>query len=107
MIMAERGQATYQEILSQPTVWRQALEGFYPQVGPLLEFFDRNPFDRAIFTGCGSTYYLSLTAASIFQESVKIPAQARPASELLLFPNLDTSGIEYPAGGNLAFRRNK
>lgn len=41
-----------------------------------------------IFTGCGSTYYLSLAAAGWFQALTGTPAQGVPSSELWLFPEL-------------------
>lgn len=37
-----------------------------------------------MFTGCGSTYYLSLAAASLFQELTGRFARAIPGGELLL-----------------------
>jgi glucosamine--fructose-6-phosphate aminotransferase (isomerizing) len=43
-------------------------------------------YDQVIFTGCGSTYYLSLAAAALYQELTGNPARAVPASELLLNP---------------------
>jgi glucosamine--fructose-6-phosphate aminotransferase (isomerizing) len=39
-----------------------------------------------LFTGCGSTHYLSLSAAALFQALTHIPSRAYPASELVLFP---------------------
>ncbi|NPA89859.1 MAG: SIS domain-containing protein [Chloroflexi bacterium] len=76
---------TLQEIHSQPMAWREALERTLstpiPQ-RPLLE----TPF--ALFTGCGSTYYLSLAAASLFQALTHRPARGVPGSELVL--NTDT-----------------
>jgi glucosamine--fructose-6-phosphate aminotransferase (isomerizing) len=49
---------------------------------------DSGHFERVIFTGCGSTFYLSKIAAALFQAHTTIPAEARPASELVLFPDL-------------------
>src|SRR5512139_3817470 len=43
-------------------------------------------FEQVIFTGCGSTYYLSLAAAAMYQELTGRAARAVPASELLLNP---------------------
>jgi len=37
-----------------------------------------------LFTGCGSTYYLSLAAAALYQELMGQPAKAVPGGELLL-----------------------
>jgi len=42
--------------------------------------------DLTLFFGCGSTYYLSLTAASVFQTLTRREARGVPAAELFLFP---------------------
>ena len=39
-----------------------------------------------LVTGCGSTYYLSLTVAALMQQTLGRRVRAVPASELLLFP---------------------
>ena len=44
-------------------------------------------YDQVIFTGCGSTYYLSLAAAALYQELTGRVARAIPSGELLLNPN--------------------
>ena len=80
------GANTYREIMSQPDVWAEALEIFRSQAGALSKFWEANPVDELIFTGCGSTHYLSNTAAAVFQKETGIPARFYPASELVLFP---------------------
>ncbi len=82
------GVYTRNEILSQPSVWAQALQAFHAQSAAITKFWQSRQVDQVIFTGCGSTYYLSLTAAALFQALTGIPCVARPASELALFPNL-------------------
>jgi glucosamine--fructose-6-phosphate aminotransferase (isomerizing) len=81
----ERGIHTYKEILSQGEVWCSTIQSMTaPQKG--LKDWIRVPWDEVIFTGCGSTYYLSLSAAAIWQSITGIRARAVPASELWLFP---------------------
>jgi glucosamine--fructose-6-phosphate aminotransferase (isomerizing) len=41
-------------------------------------------YEQVLFTGCGSTYYLSLAAAALFQEMTGQVARAVPGGELLL-----------------------
>ncbi|HEX2978839.1 MAG TPA: SIS domain-containing protein, partial [Anaerolineaceae bacterium] len=41
-------------------------------------------YEQVIFTGCGSTYYLSLAGAALYQSMTGKTARAVPASELLL-----------------------
>ena len=70
---------TYKEIKSQTQAWAQALDivnaSSLPKAGG---------YDQVIFTGCGSTYYLSLSAAALYQELTGYAARAVPGGELLL-----------------------
>jgi glucosamine--fructose-6-phosphate aminotransferase (isomerizing) len=71
--------ATYQEIKSQPGAWAEALD-----VTSRVSLPEIDPYSQIIFTGCGSTYYLSLAAASLYQELTGRAARAVPGGELLL-----------------------
>jgi len=75
------GQYTRAEILSQPEAWREALDATNASAFPRA-----GDYDQVIFIGCGSTYYLSLAAAALYQELTGHAARAVPASELLLNP---------------------
>ncbi len=70
---------TYTEIKLQTQAWAQALDvvnaSSLPKAGD---------YDQVIFTGCGSTYYLSLAAAALYTELTGRSARAVPAGELLL-----------------------
>ncbi len=72
---------TYNEIKTQIEAWVQAIDVAYAVPLP-----DAAKFAQVIFTGCGSTYYLSLAAAAMYQELTGRAARAVPASELLLNP---------------------
>ncbi|HEY9077006.1 MAG TPA: SIS domain-containing protein [Anaerolineaceae bacterium] len=82
-----RGEYTYKEILSQPEVWKLTLDGFRQQI-PVFDIMHNSLPAKVIFTGCGSTYYLSLSAARLFQSLTGVPSVACPGSELLFFPDL-------------------
>lgn len=43
---------------------------------------------QVIFIGCGTSYYLAIAAARYFQAKTGIPAQAFPASDLFLHPEM-------------------
>ena len=73
--------ATYREIKSQTEAWAQALE-----VTDGISLPDAADYEQVIFTGCGSTYYLSLAAAALYQELTGWGARAVPGGELLLNP---------------------
>jgi glucosamine--fructose-6-phosphate aminotransferase (isomerizing) len=76
---------TRDEIWSQPETWRLALEALESHTAgappPLAEY------DVVLFTGCGSTYYLSQWAARQGQILHGVPCLAVPASDLLLYPD--------------------
>ena len=86
--MTECGVHTLSEILSQPLTWQDALEAYRLRKSSIKALWQRQPIEQVIFTGCGSTHYLSMTAAALFQSLTGIPSQARPASELIFFPDL-------------------
>lgn len=70
---------TYKEIKSQTEAWRQALE-----ITRALTLPSAEKYGQVIFTGCGSTYYLSQSAAALYQELTGHIARAVPGGELLL-----------------------
>lgn len=73
--------STYHEIKLQSEAWEQALDVTRGAVLP-------TPVDyqQVLFTGCGSSYYLSLAAAAMYQELTGCLARAVPGGELLLSP---------------------
>ena len=82
----ETGHHTLQEILSQPEAWETALQVLQETRGAILDLQPTRRYDQILFTGCGSTYYLSLAASSLTQELTNLPSRAFPASELWLSP---------------------
>ena len=70
---------TYNEIKSQTEAWAQALD-----VVRASDLPKAGDYDNVLFTGCGSTYYLSLTGAAVYQELTGRAARAVPGGELLL-----------------------
>lgn len=93
----EPGHFTRQEILSQPEAWAAALEALAASRRSLLNLAPARRYEQVLFTGCGSTYYLSLAAAALFQELTGLPGRAFPASELWLNPHTSYSRAEDPA----------
>jgi glutamine---fructose-6-phosphate transaminase (isomerizing) len=87
--------ATYREIKSQPEAWLQAVEKVAEHSGLLHEVWQEGRFSSVIFTGCGSTYYLSVAASALFQEMVGCTTRAVPAGELLMYPD-----AAYPGEGS-------
>ena len=77
--------ATYSEILTQPGAWQEALEIVTQQTDALLACW-AGDYANVIFTGCGSTYYLSLAAAALFQKLTGRLAKGVPGGELMMYP---------------------
>jgi glucosamine--fructose-6-phosphate aminotransferase (isomerizing) len=91
MIM-ENGHFTRQEILSQPEAWAAALKVLDVTRRSILDLDPARRHGQVLFTGCGSTYYLTLSAASLTQELTGLPCRAFPASELWLHPKSSYAG---------------
>jgi glucosamine--fructose-6-phosphate aminotransferase (isomerizing) len=83
----EQGQYTFEEIITQPVAWSEALAVSYGSANGLMNLANSS-YEQVLFTGCGSTYYLSLAGAAAFQEFTGQAARGVPASELLLNPQV-------------------
>jgi len=80
------------EIMSQPRCWKECLD-LLERSGHLDETPGRLvPNADWLFIGCGSSYYIALAAAASWTLLTGLRAQAVPASEVLLFPNLFLTG---------------
>lgn len=79
---------TWQEIISQPDTWRLTIEGFNQHKRSLSDFLKGVNYQQILFTGCGSTHYLSQIAAAMASYYTGIPARAVPASDLYHFPQM-------------------
>jgi len=84
--MTKRGEHTLREILSQPAVWAQSLQAYDARASQVESLWQREQVEQVLFIGCGSTHYLSMSAAVLFQALNAVPSQAQPASEILLHP---------------------
>jgi glucosamine--fructose-6-phosphate aminotransferase (isomerizing) len=76
---------TLNEIHSQPEVWQQTIDLCAKQEHPKIKEWMRNGY--SVLTGSGSSYYLCLTAASVFTQLTHRKALAVSASEVCTFPN--------------------
>jgi glucosamine--fructose-6-phosphate aminotransferase (isomerizing) len=75
---------THQEILSQPAAWNEVLT----VMAGLSNLPSAETYDQVLFTGCGSTYYLSQAAADLYTEVTGRLARALPASEVWFNPRM-------------------
>jgi len=81
-----RGSLTLREISDQPAAWSASLQRFEKDAARVDRLFEKRLPNEVIFTGCGSSFYLSMTAATVFQQATGLAAKAVPASEILQFP---------------------
>jgi glucosamine--fructose-6-phosphate aminotransferase (isomerizing) len=86
-----RGEHTRREILAQPVAWAEALRVVQANRTALM-LIAKQEYQQILFTGCGSTYYLSLAAAALFQALTRRLTRAVPGGELLLNPATVLSG---------------
>ena len=86
------GAHSLDEILSQPQCWTASLEDLQ-QKKTLHSIAKR--FARAaewLFIGCGSSYYVALSAAATMTRLTGLRSRALPASEVLLYPDVVPAG---------------
>src|SRR5271169_4100706 len=89
------GQHTLAEMFSQPQCWKTSLANLATSAELRAAVEMARPGAEWIFTGCGTSYYLAVAAASTFNY-LDLPARAVPASDLLMYPRLTLHvGREY------------
>jgi glutamine---fructose-6-phosphate transaminase (isomerizing) len=82
------------EILSQPQFWARTLRDLQ-SLGAMADLRQRvEGAAEWLFIGCGSSYYVALSAAATWTAATGQRARAVAASELLLFPELFLSPPE-------------
>jgi glucosamine--fructose-6-phosphate aminotransferase (isomerizing) len=86
--MTDSGRYTLSEIMSQPEVWALVLDAYEQRQEEVLVRWQQLRPGRVLFIGCGSTHYLSQTAAALFQSVTGIPSSAAPSSEIVFFPEM-------------------
>jgi glucosamine--fructose-6-phosphate aminotransferase (isomerizing) len=75
-----------QAILSQPEVWQCTLAMAQAEADHPKKFWQLIGKRPVIFAGCGSSYYLSMATAPIWNRFGSAPARAISAAELITYP---------------------
>ncbi len=84
----DRPTTTLDEILSQPQCWTECLRAL-DQMETIRKICTHLPPDGEwLFVGCGTSYYIALSAAASFTAITGMPARAVPASEIMFFPDV-------------------
>ena len=88
------GAHSLEEILSQPVCWNACLSQLEKskQLYAIANHF--RDTEEWIFVGCGSSYYVALSAAASMRSLAGVRARAVPASEILLYPDIVFSSSE-------------
>ena len=82
----------YKEILSQPEVWRRTLDRLLGGESPLRRIEAVVGEGPVLFTGMGSSFFLSIAAAPMWRHYVGGEAHALSASEIITCPGIRPSG---------------
>lgn len=77
---------TYKEITRQQNSWKVALESLEKKRNSLRMLLEKYRKYTWIFSGCGTSYYLSQTGSFLFEHITGIKTKAVPASDILMFP---------------------
>ena len=81
-----KGAQTKREIKQQPEVWGKTIERLKGLKPELVQRFHDQDFEKLVFFGSGTSYYLAQTAASTFQHFTSLETTVAPSSEVLMFP---------------------
>lgn len=76
----------YAEIGRQATAWEEALAVVQKARPALASFWLGKDQAEVLFNGCGTSYYLAISAAATYQLVTGRPARATASSEVFLFP---------------------
>ena len=77
---------THQEILYQPKAWKNTINAFSEQKKEIIAYLKKYNNAELVLTGCGTSYYLPLTASALYTKFTGQRATGVPASEIMLFP---------------------
>jgi len=77
---------THNEIYSQPEIWNIIIEKADQYLAVYETIKAECSQNDLLFIGCGTSYYLALSAASVFSFLTGVKANAIPASDMLFFP---------------------
>jgi glutamine---fructose-6-phosphate transaminase (isomerizing) len=81
------------EILSQPDIWRRTLARMFGNDSPLKGNNALIGDGPVLFTGMGSSYYLSIAAAPMWRHYVGGKARVLSASNVITYPEICASGL--------------
>lgn len=78
---------TIHEILFQPKAWEKTIKAFSDRKEELTTYLKKFQEAEIILTGCGTSYYMTLTGSNLYTKLTGEKAMGVPASEIVLFPD--------------------
>jgi fructoselysine-6-P-deglycase FrlB-like protein len=87
---------SYDEIFNQDDSLKQTFSYVLSMTEEIRDFFSRYDYDEIVFVACGSSYWLSLSAAETFTEKLKIRCQAVTSGEIVMNPELHKDRYSKP-----------
>jgi len=86
---AKLGEKSYYEMKNQDEAWQAVLQDEYNFRDVIEKIKEQNkPIRKALFLGCGSSYYISLSGSFVFSGITGIDSRAVPASEIMFYPRV-------------------
>jgi glucosamine--fructose-6-phosphate aminotransferase (isomerizing) len=79
-----KGKHTKREIEAQPSTWKTVLSKNRKRLEGIVD--ELSVASEIIFFGAGTSYYLALSASTVFQKVLSTNTKALPSSELINFP---------------------
>lgn len=79
---------TFSEILSQPSVWGTVSRYVENNKTEFETYFKRYQRKKHVFIGSGTSYYMAMSAASVYSKVTEEETQAVSSSDILFFPEL-------------------
>jgi len=81
--MKRHGEHTIREIRSQTAAWASALQAVDASADHIRTIFDEAAGRPTLLVGCGSPYYLAVSAAALMRAYARMACLAAPASEFV------------------------
>lgn len=78
----------YNEIFDQNRSLRQSFDEVMDRREDVLSFFSGIDYEQIVFVGCGSSYWLSLSASATFEKRLGVQTFAVTAGEVVMHPQL-------------------
>jgi fructoselysine-6-P-deglycase FrlB-like protein len=79
---------SHNEIFNQGDSLKKTLDYILSMADEIRDFFGKDDYDEIVFIACGSSNWLSLSAAETFSEKLKIRCQAVTGGEIVMHPEL-------------------